>query len=492
MTDLPMGDIPWWHAGRRGSAVAVTHGAEQATWLELAEGASRRARALRDLGVGQHDVVSIALPNGRDFVESVFGAWMTGASVNPLSSRLPMPEMRGLLELARPKVVIGAEPSELRGWHVLPAEWRPAGNGDHFPSQVAAHWKMMCSGGSTGRPKLIVDARPATADPATHPLCEGGEVLVAPGATFMNTGPLYHNGPFAHAFWSLFSGAELVGQVRFDAEDTLRQIARRSVKHIYMVPTMMARIWALPEAVRAAYDLSGLQSLIHTAAPCPEWLKRRWLEWLGPDRIWEAYGSTESPGATWINGVDWLCRPGSVGQFKMGSRGRILGPDGAELPPGEIGEIYMMPRRGAGSTYSYVGSEPRRKGGWETTGDLGWMDGDGYLYLADRRADLIIRGGSNVYPAEVEAVISEHPLVASCAVIGLPHPDLGAKVHAIVEPREDGLTPEALQRFTRDRLSGYKVPESWEFVSEPLRDAAGKVRRGALREERLMKSPHPA
>ena len=197
---------------------------------------------------------------------------------------------------------------------------------------------------------------------------------------------------------------------------------------------MMHRIWALPDEVRNGYDLSSLQVVFHMAAPMPPWLKEKWIEWLGPERIFELYGGTERQGATVISGVEWLAHKGSVGKIGDTSRLRIIGEDGNDVAPGETGEIYFLPNDGAGSTYHYLGAEPKRRpDGWESLGDIGRLDAEGYLYLGDRLADMILRGGANIYPAEVEAAVTAHPDVRSCVVVGLPDPELGQRIHAILE-----------------------------------------------------------
>jgi bile acid-coenzyme A ligase len=244
----------------------------------------------------------------------------------------------------------------------------------------------------------------------------------------------------------------------------------------------------LPDEVRNRYDLSSLQIVFHMAAPMPPWLKEKWIEWLGPERIWELYGGTEAQGACVINGVEWLEHRGSVGKILESSKLRIIGEDGNDVPTGETGEIYFLPNDGAGSTYHYLGAEPKRRpDGWESLGDIGRLDADGYLYLGDRLADMILRGGANIYPAEVEAAVSAHPDVRSCVVVGLPDPEFGQRVHAIIELTEkaDGqAVADGMGDFLADKLSRYKHPESFEIVSVGLRDDSGKVRRTLLRDER--------
>ena len=304
----------------------------------------------------------------------------------------------------------------------------------------------------------------------------------------LNPGPLYHNAPFIVSHLSLFAGGRLTGMVKFDAEETLRLIARDRVQWVNFVPTMMHRIWALPESVRNSYDVSSLKIVFHMAAPMPPWLKENWIAWLGPERIYELYGGTERQGATIITGVEWLAHRGSVGKIGDTSRLRIIGEDGNEVPTGETGEIYFLPNDGAGSTYHYLGAEPKRRAdGWESLGDIGRLDADGYLYLGDRLADMILRGGANIYPAEVEAAVSAHPDVRQCVVVGLPDAELGQRIHAILELNEGKdaqAVADGMGEFLSQRLSRYKHPESFEAVAVAPRDDSGKVRRTLLRDER--------
>jgi bile acid-coenzyme A ligase len=350
-----------------------------------------------------------------------------------------------------------------------------------LPERVARHWKAPTSGGSTGRPKLIVAEVPGEFDPEE----EGPLVQVARMArdrVHLVPGPLYHNAPFSSSMRALFRGNHLVVLPRFDALRTLECIERYRIDYVLLVPTMMQRIWRLEPEVRNRFDLSSLRVMVHMAAPCPAWLKEEWIKWLGPERIHELYGGTEAQAATWITGSEWLEHRGSVGKCFVG-RIRVLDEDGHDVPPGQIGEIYMMPDDGPGTTYHYVGAEPKKLDGWESLGDMGRVDAEGYVYLADRQTDMILRGGSNVYPAEVEAAIDAHPQVRSSAVIGLPDEDLGQRVHAIVDTPQ-GVTEEELRAHLAERLVRYKIPESYEFVSGPLRADDGKVRRSALRDER--------
>lgn len=487
MADISLSRILSYWAEQRPDAVAVRHEGKALTFAELDAQSNRLARAYEAAGVKPDDLVTIALPNGIEFFAATFAIWKAGATPQPVSARLPQFERDQIVDLGRPSLVVGVEgaTAETRtayGAPVLPPGFTPdpALDDGPLPERTAGCFKAMTSGGSTGRPKLILSAMAAAWDPATAFLNfrMAGSLLVP--------GPLYHNGPFSWAVIALFKGNEVTVTTRFDAEETLRLMEAHRVDTVYLVPTMMQRVWNLPEAVRLRYDLSSLETLWHLAAPCPAWLKEAYIDWLGPEVIWELYGGTEGQGTTVIRGDEWLEHKGSVGKPVETCRMKIVGEDGETLPAGQVGEVYMLPNSGPGSTYRYLGAEAKAiDGGWESIGDLGWMDEDGYLYLSDRLTDMILSGGANIYPAEVEAAIDACPGVRSSAVIGLPHEDLGNAVHAIVDAPSGDVTEAALLAHLEERLVRYKIPRSFEFTREPLRDDAGKVRRKALREARL-------
>jgi bile acid-coenzyme A ligase len=470
------------HAARDPEHLAVTDEQRTLTRGELEQLANRMAREFAARGVGTGDFVTIALPNSVAFIATIVACWKLGATPQPVSSRLPTRELDEIVALADPKLIVGADANDHPERACLPLGWAPAGDVDDgpLPDAVADPFKAMTSGGSTGRPKLILAGGPGLIDPEANPL-----LMMQRDGTHLMPGPLYHNGPFVWSTTALLAGNHVVLGGRFDAEKTLQLVERWRPDSMYIVPTMMARIWKLARDVREAYDVSSLQVVWHLAAPCPPWLKEAWIEWLGPDAIWELYAGTEAQSATIITGREWLEHRGSVGRPLSGEM-KVFGPDGAELPPDHVGEIYMRSAGGV-TTYRYVGAEARTlPGGWESLGDMGSMDPDGYLYLTDRQTDMILVGGSNVYPAEVEAALDEHPRVRSSAVVGLPDDDLGSRPHAIVQT-DDG-TPvdeDELRTHLADRLVRYKIPRSFEFVAVPLRDDAGKLRRGVLRAERL-------
>jgi bile acid-coenzyme A ligase len=480
----PMGSIPALNAARLGAdALAIQYGDEAAvSWGELDRRSTRRAWSLRAAGVGAGDFVTLALPNSAMLFEFSFALWKLGATPHVVSWRLPQRELAAILQVARPKLLIASEPALVAAFGALdPAKPLENARDDPLTQIVAPYWKATSSGGSTGRPKIIVNHMAGQIDP------DAPVIGIPRDGMILSPGPLYHNAPFSQTHHALFRGSAVVGMAKFDPEQCLRLIEAHRVQWTFMVPTMMLRIWRLPSAVRARYDLSSLREVWHGAAPMPEWLKAAWIDWLGPERIWEMYGGTEGQGLSVINGVEWLAHRGSVGREPANSEFRVLDETGAPAPTGEIGEIFMRPRAGPGSTYHYLGAEARKgEAGFESIGDFGWMDADGYIYLADRRTDMVLSGGANIYPAEVEAALMEHPAVEVAVVIGLPHEDLGAAVHAIVRLHPGRTADETeLRTFVGERLDRYKTPRSYEFTTDELRDDAGKVRRIQLREERM-------
>jgi bile acid-coenzyme A ligase len=464
---------------------AVTDEHRTVTRAELDDLATRTAHALGDLGVGQGDRVTIALPNSVEFLAAVVACWKLGATPQPVSFAAPAREVQAIVELADSKAVIGAEPASFGTRACLPRGWQPPDTEAHrapLPDAVANPFKAMTSGGSTGRPKLILAGDAALIDPDARPMvmldAEGKGCLVMPG-------PLYHNGPFMWSTTALLSGNHVALGGRFDAEATLAMIDRHRGDVIYLVPTMMQRIWRLDPEVRERYDVSSLRAVWHLAAPCPAWLKEAWCEWLGAEKIWELYAGTEAQASTIINGAEWMQHKGSVGRTFSGEM-KIVRADGTAADPGEVGEIFMRAADRTKRTDEYVGAQARTIGdGWESLGDMGSIDADGYLYLADRKTDMILVGGSNVYPAEVEAALEEHPGVQSAVVIGLPDADLGSVPHALVHAPGGAIDTDQLRAHLAERLVRYKIPRSFEHVDEPLRDDAGKVRRSALRAARV-------
>ncbi len=472
------------HAGRRPDAPAVSCGAETLTYGQLHRRSNRIARGLAASGVKFGDLVTVGLPNSVGFVEACYGIWKLGATPQPVSFRLPRGELQAIIELAKAPLVIAEFSHEVDRPVMSVAQLASLSDDDSdLPDQIPPASKAPTSGGSTGRPKLILAGQPGLSlkDATEVPLYG-----IRPEQTVLLPAPLYHNAPFSLTMSATLMGAHVVLTPRFDAEGTLAEIQARKASWLYLVPTMMNRIWHLPDEVRGRYDISSVQTLWHMAAPCPPWLKEAFIHWIAPGEVMELYAGTEAQAISIISGSEWLTHRGSVGRVAVGEM-KIVGEDGADLPVGQVGEIYMRRAQGVPETYRYLGANARTiADGWESLGDLGSFDAEGYLYLADRRTDMILVGGSNVYPAEIEAALEEHAAVQSCAVIGLPDDDLGARIHAIVNVQGE-VSAEDLKAHLAERLVTYKRPKTFEFVDEPVRDDAGKVRRTALRDARIGK-----
>ncbi|EID12808.1 AMP-binding protein [Mycolicibacterium phlei] len=385
------------------------------TRAELDAASNRLARAYAELGVRQGDYVTIVLPNGLEWAQAVLATWKLGAIPQPLSPRLPDAELAALLELKPRALLVGRDDPSGR-IRSVPAGFTPdAGLSDGpLPERVSPVLKAMASGGSTGRPKLIESGGDSRFPPlAGYPLgAQEGDVNLL-------SVPLSHNTGFTTFAIGLVQGHHLVVMPRFDTHEFLRLITDYRVTFLTTVPTIMQRLLPVYRADPDAYDLSSIRRFWHVAAPCPPAVKRAWIELVGPDALWEMYGGTELQALTFLSGRQWLEHPGSVGVVVAGEM-KVLDDDGNECPPGVVGEIYMRPAPGSAPTYRYVGASAKTRDGWDSLGDLGYFEADGFLYLSDRRVDMFTSGGRNVYPAEIESALSEHPAVLSCLVVGVP------------------------------------------------------------------------
>jgi len=456
---------------------------ENLTWGALERWSNRLARRLAASGVGRTTMVVIGLPNCLEHYPAALAAWKCGACTLPLSARMPDHEFAQMMALLPDRFIVADRAgADLSCAEILSTRDDATLDASPLPAITPHPGKAIGSGGSTGRPKIIVDPKPWARVP--------GELLGLLSIGFRTrqvqlvTGPLYHNTPFSWSHMGLFEEQHLILMQHFDAALALDQIERHRCNFMFLAPTMMLRMFRLPD-IRAR-DLSSIESILQTAAATPVWLKREWIQLVGAEKITEAYGSSEAAGHTRIRGDQWLLHPGSVGR-----------PDNCELlildeqfqpvPTGEVGEIFFRPAVHPAPTYHYIGS-PRARAtpdGFISVGDLGYVDTEGYLFLVDRRVDMIVTGGANVYPAEVEAALTEHPGVGDVAVIGLPDEEWGKRVHAIIEPsnREDPPNAAELAAWLRERLSPYKIPKSFEFIEVLPRNSAGKIRRSALVEK---------
>lgn len=456
-------------------ASAVTCAGVTLSRGELDASTNRLARAYAELGVRQGDYVTIVLPNSIEWVQAVLAVWKLGAIPQPLSPRLPDAELAGLLELKPRALVVGRGDPTGRTRHVSTGFVPDPGLSDAaLPKTVSPVLKAMASGGSTGRPKLIEAGNDGRFPPAA-----GYPLGAQPGDVNLISVPLSHNTGFTTFAIGLVQGHHLVLMPRFDPHEFLRLVTEHRVTFLATVPTIMQRLLPVYRADPDAYELSSIRRFWHLAAPCPPAVKQAWIDILGPAAVWELYGGTELQALTFISGDQWLTHRGSVGVVVAGEM-KVLDDDGNECPPGVVGEIYLRPAPGSRPTYRYVGATAKARDGWDSLGDLGYFDNDGFLYLNDRRIDMFTVGGRNVYPAEIESALSAHPKVLSCLVVGLPDDDLGQVPHALVQA--DGIDDTEVIDFLSGRIERHKVPRSVEFTDTPLRDDAGKARRSAIRE----------
>jgi bile acid-coenzyme A ligase len=457
-----------------GTASTLTRG-------ELDAWSNRLAHRLAHDGVGPQSFVAIHVPTSLEHVVATFAAYKLGACPMPIGYRIPEAERDALLALAAPAAVI-SDAGELAGISRQAMRALDGYPDRPLPDAVPQPYKAIASGGSTGRPKLVVSPGAFRYPGDRHPFAlalglKAGDCLYSPG-------PLYHNQAFLFTQVALFAGGSVILNEKFDADQALATIQHYRPSVLSLVPTMMSRMLRAPGLADA--DLGSVRSMWHLAAPCPEWVKRGWIDLLGADRVNELWAATELTGVTLIRGEEWLRHPGSVGRG-WNTEIRILDAGRRPLPPGEVGEVFSR-FAGGPAQYRYLGAAALEtvEDDFTSVGDLGYLDAEGYLYLADRRVDLVITGGANVVPAEVESALTQHPAVRDAAVIGLKDDDLGRRVHAIVELAPgigESVLPE-LELHMRKLLAGYKVPRSYEVIPTLPRDEAGKIRKSVLRDER--------
>lgn len=449
-------------AAEKADQPALTVDDRSWTFSEFHGLALKAASKLDKMGLKAGKIVALPLPNSAEHAALMFGAWRLGATPMPLPASIPDHELKAVMHAAKYDTVV-------RNTEGLDDEplWSQ-------PGKTSPCYRAQATGGSTGVPKVLLETNPSIVNFAVDSMgWTLGEAIFLPG-------PLYHSGPFNHLSEGLARGRHIVLMRKFDPERALELMHRHRPHFVLLVPTMMHRIAQLPADVRARADLSSIQRLWHTAAPCPPWLKERWIEWIGPEAIWEVFGGSEGVATTVINGAEWLEHRNSVGRVVVGEI-VILDDDLCEVPTGQIGEIYMR-NRTTPPRAVYSGDNLRRlHEDWESFGDLGWFDEEGYLFLADRRRDMIISGGANVYPAEVEAAIMNFPGVAEAVVFGEADEDLGERVCALVYPSQPGFAIDALLEHLKDQIVRYKIPRRIGITDEPIRNDAGKVRRSELR-----------
>ena len=491
--------------------------------LDLAamqERAARAASGLASLGIAKGDLIALYLRNDFPFVEASTAAGLLGVYATPVNWHYTPDEAAYLFENSGakaivihadliapiasalppgvPVLVVPTPPEIAEAYGITPATTPPgmldwsdwlAGFAPYAGPPSTAGGTVIYTSGTTGRPKGV------RRHPPTPEQVEVYSRILLRGFGFVGfgapsemvtviTGPMYHSAPNAYGLFAARVGATAILQPRFDPEELLQLIDRHRVTHLHMVPIMFHRLLRLPDDVRAKYDLSSLRFVVHAAAPCPPPIKRAMIEWWGPV-IEEYYGATETGIVVSCNSQEWLAHPGTVGKPIPESRVMIIDKDGNEVPQGEIGEVVA--KSPGLNDFTYHGDDQKRrdseKAGLIAPGDIGYFDRDGFLYLCDRAKDMIISGGVNIYPAEIEAELLKMPGVADCAVFGIPDEEYGEAICAVVQPNLDsGLDEAAVKTWLRGQVAGYKVPKRVELASDLPREDSGKIFKRKLRE----------
>jgi len=493
-----------YHASQQPAASAIVSQFGNRTFAELNGNANRIVRLLRSHGIGPGDAIAIISRNRPEFVECLFAALRSGIRITPINFHLTGAEAGYIVDNCDAKAFIadaslGDVPRQaldfapnvqlalscggpIAGFTDFDAAISGLDAADIDDPQLGG--TMLYTSGTTGRPKGVYRAQPTRLAPQG----EGSLTGYRPGVDRgLLTGPAYHAAPLLFDIAQpLTSGAGIVMMNKWDAEETLALTDQHKITHTHMVATMFHRLLQLPEEVKAGYDLSSLRFVIHGAAPCPVHVKHAMIKWLGPI-LWEYYAATEGGGGFLVGSEEWLTKPGTVGRPGPDFDNKILNDDGDPVPPGTVGTIFM--RAPATGRFEYYKDAQKTSsayaGDYFTLGDMGYFDEDGYLFITGRTAELILSGGVNIYPAEVDSVLLTHPDVQDVCTVGVPNDEWGEEVKAVVQLKSHvqpgPAISEALKAWAMERLAHFKCPRSIDFVDEVPRSEAGKVQRSAVR-----------
>lgn len=490
-------------------AVIMGNSGEMMTYRQLEERANQAAQLFRSLGLASGDHIGMMMENNIHFLSIVWGAQRAGLIYTPVSTHLKQDETSYILKNCMAKLFIASytladvarqmltDASSVQNFFMVDGivdgyePWEEAV--DTQPLTPIADEKngvpMLYSSGTTGKPKGVL-VPPVSDDPEDpRPMALGLGIAFGFGeeTVYLSPAPLYHAAPLHYNLMNLYQGGTSVIMEKFDPERALALIEEHRVTHSQWVPIMFVRMLKLPPEIRQRYDLSSMQFAIHAAAPCPVEVKDKMIDWWGPVIV-EYYAASEGAGATIIDSDAWLQHRGSVGQALFGEI-HVLDDDGNELPAGEIGAIYFA---GEQANFEYHDEAEKTAGayndkGWATTGDVGYVDDEGYLYLTDRKNFMIISGGVNIYPQEIENLLISHEKVADVAVFGVPCDEFGEKVQAVVEPMNwaDATDETAIEimEWLRERISHIKLPKALDFHRQLPRTDTGKLYKRHLMEE---------
>ena len=494
-------DIVAAHAAKHPDRPALIEGERALTWEEFFRTRNRLAHSLAALGIGAGQHAIVYAHNALENLVSSAALRVLGAVAVPMNHRLTTDEVAYILDNSDATTVFVDDAflpmaervrhaARVEHWITLGAERRPwaaaltdllTRGSDGAPGVTTMGGSMVYTAGTTGKPKGAL--RRAIDPTAVLPRLAALNCL-DPAQVHLVAGPLYHSAPGGFALYAQMVGGTVVVMRKFDPEDALRLIERHRCTTTFMAPTLVKRIVDLPAAVRARYDVSCMRSLVVAAAPCPMRVKEQALAMFGPV-LYEFYGSTELGVNTVLRPEDVLRKPGSCGRAAPGKEIALLDDDGRPVPTGQPGELYV--RRFPGILDEYYrdpeATEQMRRGDWYTVGDVAYVDADGFYYICDRKRDMIISAGVNIYPAEIEDVLHRHPKVLDAAVFGVPDEEWGERVHAALQVRDgETLTAEEITVFCREHMAGYKVPREVSFHDVFPRDAAGKLLKRQLRE----------
>jgi long-chain acyl-CoA synthetase len=489
-----MPDTPMIRCG----TVERSHGEVQAR-------AARICGGLKAMGIAGGDNIAIVMANSVEFLEVTAGIALAGANPVPVNWHGKADEIGYLLSNSGSKAVFvhsdfvaavresGCPLPTIvaRGNGPMPdnypeyESWLAGQDPDTATAVSTTGLGMIYTSGTTGKPKGIVRDEISPEVLMQMVMTTVNRMGIGPGVATILPAPLYHTAPNTMAVLSMKLGMDITLLDRFDAEEFLAAVERHRVQQVQMVPTMFTRLLRLPQEVRDRYDVSSLQSVVHSAAPCPAHIKRRMIDWLGPI-VSEYYGGSETGPVVWCTSAEWLAHPGTVGTPADGAQVRIITADDEEAPVGEVGVVYVKPAE-YWPGFTYHGDDKKRRemelDGFVTVGDMGRIDSDGYLYLTDRANDMVISGGVNIYPAEIESVLYLMPAVRDCAVFGIPDEEYGESLAAHIEVGEGHtLTEDEVRAFVRSKLAGFKTPKVVVFDNDLPREDSGKLFKRRIRD----------